>query len=239
MFVYGCKSNRMVDCFWLQALTTRVGFAGSPPPVASRGARPCTSNSGQIDARCFGIAAEQHGNVADLLHEHRVGRRANRRDPGFARFAILGVDPDLDQFVTGEGARDFLQARRRHATFADDDNWLTMMAQGLEMTLLGWAKIGQEGRPVMAKENHSVTGGRGFGVAASPLNEVKLDLAIILVVGALLLLVQGRIVDGLWVQLLLLSSYGLLGTLWIIVRARRVVARLTQARQPGANDGSH
>jgi hypothetical protein len=91
----------------------------------------------------------------------------------------------------------------------------------------------------MAKENRSVTGGRGFGVAASPLNEVKLDLAIILVVGVLLLLLQGRVVDGLWVQLLLLSSYGLLGMLWIIVRARRVVARLTEDRQPGANDGSH
>lgn len=177
--------------------------------------------------------------MADFLYERRVGRRANRRDSDFARFAIHGVDPDLDQFVMGEGACDFLQARRRHATFADDDNWLTMVGQGLEMTLLGWGKIGQEGRPVMAKENRSVTGGRGFGVAASPLNEVKLDLAIILVVGVLLLLLQGRVVDGLWVQLLLLSSYGLLGMLWIIVRARRVVARLTEDRQPGANDGSH
>ena len=91
----------------------------------------------------------------------------------------------------------------------------------------------------MAKESHSVTGVRGFGVAASPLNEVKLDLAIILVVGVLLLLLQGRVVEGLWLQLLLLSSYGLLGMLWIIVRARRVVARLAQDRQPGANDGSH
>lgn len=227
----------MVDCFWLQALTTRARACGFPrPPVANRGARP---PSGQVDAPRFGIAAEQRGDVADSLHERRVGRRAYRRDPGFARFAILGVDPDLDQFVMGEGARDFLQSRRRDATIADEDNWLTMMSQGLEMTLLGLSEIGQERRPVMAKENHSLNGGRGFGVAASPLNEVKLDLAIILVVGVLLLLVQGRVLEDLWLQLLLLSSYGLLGMAWIIIRARRVVARLAQERQPGANDGSH
>ncbi len=194
---------------------------------------------GQVDARCFGIAAEQRGDVADFLHEYRIGRRANRRDPGFARFAILGVDPDLDQFVTGEGARDFLQDQRREATIADDDDWLTMMSQGLEMTLLGLSEIGQEEKPLMSKESRSVTGGQGFGVAASPLNEVKLDLAIILVVGALLLLVQGRVVEGLGLQLLLLSSYGLLGMAWIIIRARRVVARLAQDRRSGANDGPH
>ena len=177
--------------------------------------------------------------MADLLHEHRVGRRANRRDPGFARFAILGVGPNLNQFVTGEGVRDFLQDRRREATIADDDDWLTMVRQGLEMTPLELSEIDQEEKPVMSKESHSVTGGRGFGVAASPLNEVKLDLAIILVAGALLLLVQGRVVEGLGLQLLLLSSYGLLGMAWIIIRARRVVARLARDRQSGANDGPH
>ena len=139
----------------------------------------------------------------------------------------------------GERARDFLQDRGRRATIADDDNWLTMVGQGFEVTLLRMSEVDQERKPGMAKETHSVTGGRGFGVAASPLNEVKLDLAIILVVGVLLLLVQGRVLDNLWLQLLLLSSYGLLGMLWIIVRARWVVARLAQDRQPGANDGPH
>ena len=177
--------------------------------------------------------------MANFLHEYRVGRRANRRDSRLARFTILGVDPDLDQFVMGEGLRDFLQDRRRGATITDDDNWLTMMGQSLEVTLLRVSEGEQGGKPGMAKEVNSVTGGRGFAVAASPLNGVKLDLAIILVVGVLLLLVQGRVLDNLWLQLLLLSSYGLLGMLWIIVRARRVVARLAQNRQPGAHDGPH
>lgn len=73
-------------------------------------------------------------------------------------------------------------------------------------------------------------------VAPSPLNEVKLDLGIILAVGLLLLLVQGRAVDGLPLQFLLLSSYGLLGMIWIVVRVRRVVAKLEREREQLPND---
>ena len=85
----------------------------------------------------------------------------------------------------------------------------------------------------MVKDSGSVTGGRGMTVAPSPLNEVKLDLGIILAVGPLLLLllVQGRAVDGLPLQFLLLSSYGLLGMIWIVVRVRRVVAKLERERE--------
>jgi hypothetical protein len=83
----------------------------------------------------------------------------------------------------------------------------------------------------MVKDSGSVTGGRGMTVAPSPLNEVKLDLGIILAVGLLLLLVQGWAVDGLPLQFLLLSSYGLLGMIWIVVRVRRVVAKLERERE--------
>jgi hypothetical protein len=76
----------------------------------------------------------------------------------------------------------------------------------------------------MAKGAGSVTGRKGLTVAPSPLNEVKLDLGIILTVGVLLLLVQGRVLDSVLLQLLLLASYGLLGMLWIVVRTRRVMA---------------
>lgn len=69
-------------------------------------------------------------------------------------------------------------------------------------------------------------------VAPSPLNEVKLDLGIILAVGALLLLVQGRVVDGLALQFLLLLSYGLLGMIWIVARVRRVMNKLERERAP-------
>jgi len=68
-------------------------------------------------------------------------------------------------------------------------------------------------------------------VAPSPLNEVKLDLAIILVVGALLLLVQGRLLDSLLAQLLVLASYGVLGMLWIVIRARKVLRRIARDRE--------
>ncbi len=83
----------------------------------------------------------------------------------------------------------------------------------------------------MAEDSRSVTGGKGMTVAPSPLNEVKLDLGIILAVGVLLLLVQGRVVDSLPLQLLLLLSYGLLGMVWIVVRVRRVMAKLGRDRE--------
>lgn len=88
----------------------------------------------------------------------------------------------------------------------------------------------------MAKDSGSVTGGKGMTVAPSPLNEVKLDLGIILSVGVLLLLVQGRVTDSLSLQLLLLLSYGLLGMVWIVVRVRRVVAKLEREREQRPDD---
>jgi hypothetical protein len=90
----------------------------------------------------------------------------------------------------------------------------------------------------MAENSRSVTGRKGMTVAPSPLNEVKLELAIILVVGVLLLLAQGRIVDSLFVQLLVLVSYGVLGMLWIIVRARQVLRRIARDQEPHP-DGPH
>ena len=87
----------------------------------------------------------------------------------------------------------------------------------------------------MAENSRSVPGGKGMTVALSPLNEVKLDLAIILVVGGLLLLVQGRLLDSLLAQLLVLASYGLLGMLWIVIRARHVLQRSTRDQEPRPN----
>lgn len=83
----------------------------------------------------------------------------------------------------------------------------------------------------MARDSDSLTGGKGFTVAPSPLNIVKLDLGIILVVGMLLLLIQGRIVDSLLLQLLLLTTYGLLGMVWIVIRTRRVMARFARDQE--------
>jgi hypothetical protein len=85
------------------------------------------------------------------------------------------------------------------------------------------------------KEINSVTSGKGMMVAPSPLNEVKLDLGIILTVGVLLLLVQGRIVDSLLVQLLVLASYGLLGLCWIVIRTRKIMAGIARDREQCAH----
>lgn len=90
----------------------------------------------------------------------------------------------------------------------------------------------------MVKESGSVTGGKGMTVAPSPLNEVKLDLGIILTVGGLLLLVQGKIVESLLVQLLVLVSYGLLGLCWIVIRTRKIMAGIARDREQYAN-GPH
>ena len=67
--------------------------------------------------------------------------------------------------------------------------------------------------------------GKGFAVAASPLNEVKLDLALLLVVGILLLIIEDKLIEQLAGQILLLSVYGLLAATWIIFRVKRVLAK--------------
>ncbi len=90
----------------------------------------------------------------------------------------------------------------------------------------------------MAENSRSVTGGKGMTVAPSPLNGVKLDLAIILVVGMLLLLAQGRLMDSLLAQLLVLASYGVLGMFWIVIRARKILQRIARDREQHP-DGPH
>lgn len=86
-------------------------------------------------------------------------------------------------------------------------------------------------KPDRAKDADSVAARRGLTVAPSPLNDVKLDLGVILVVGLVLLLVQGRALDSLFLQLLLLLSYGVLGMIWIIIRTRRVMNKITHERE--------
>ena len=74
--------------------------------------------------------------MADPLNQRCLGRRANLRSHGLARFPILGVDPDFDQFMMIERQQDFMQDRRRDAAVADDHDRFTVMGQGFEMTLL-------------------------------------------------------------------------------------------------------
>ena len=64
---------------------------------------------------------------------------------------------------------------------------------------------------------------KGFGVAASPLNRVKLELGITLILGLLLWLAADSITASIASQLLLLLGYGFIGACWLIYRTRRVL----------------
>jgi D-arabinose 1-dehydrogenase-like Zn-dependent alcohol dehydrogenase len=81
----------------------------------------------------------------------------------------------------------------------------------------------------MAKDNDKPSSiaqrKRGFMVAPSPMNAVKLELAVICCAGVLLWLAQGRITVNPMAQLLLLGGYGCVGMLWIVFRTRRVLSR--------------
>lgn len=83
----------------------------------------------------------------------------------------------------------------------------------------------------MSQENHKQAAslsrrGRGFTVAASPFNGVKLDLAIVVVIGGLVWLIHDRLISAPLGQLLVLASYGLGAMCWIIYKTRRVMRSL-------------
>lgn len=67
---------------------------------------------------------------------------------------------------------------------------------------------------------------KGFGVAASPFNTVKLELAIILVFGVVLGLLLDSITPHNGLQILILAIYGVGASLWLWLRTRRVESRL-------------
>ncbi len=76
------------------------------------------------------------------------------------------------------------------------------------------------------QENDRQSAGKGFGVAASPLNSVKLELGIILFVGLLLWLAVDSITADFANQLLILAFFGGVGALWLVFRTRRTLKQL-------------
>ncbi|NOX42314.1 MAG: hypothetical protein GXP19_01055 [Gammaproteobacteria bacterium] len=62
-----------------------------------------------------------------------------------------------------------------------------------------------------------------FQVAASPLNGVKFDLAIILVISVLLLVTVDKLLTNFFGQFLFLAGYGVVAMIWLVTKARRVV----------------
>ncbi len=76
------------------------------------------------------------------------------------------------------------------------------------------------------QENERQSAGKGFGVAASPLNSVKLELGMILFVGLLLWLAVDSITADLSNQLLILVGFGTLGGVWLVLRTRHILKQL-------------
>ena len=73
------------------------------------------------------------------------------------------------------------------------------------------------------KRRHSVhPKGKGFTVSASPMNSVKFELGVILMVALLFWLVVERLTDD---ALLFLLLYGLVAMVWIVFRSRQVVRK--------------
>ena len=74
---------------------------------------------------------------------------------------------------------------------------------------------------------------KGVGVSPSPLNPVKLELIVVIIVGVLLWAVHERITADALDQFLLLGGYGLIAMAWLVLRTRRILAR----RAAGADRG--
>lgn len=69
----------------------------------------------------------------------------------------------------------------------------------------------------------------GFTVNPSPLNAVKLELAVVLVGAVTLYALLEVLLETGWVQVALLGVFGVISFLWLVVRARQVVQRHSSA----------
>ncbi|MDH5300452.1 MAG: hypothetical protein OEW58_03725 [Gammaproteobacteria bacterium] len=72
------------------------------------------------------------------------------------------------------------------------------------------------------KERSLTQNDEGFTVAASPFNAVKVELAIILILGVVLFAWHPHLTtDEDW-QLLILAGYGVVSAAWLVLRVKRV-----------------
>ena len=66
----------------------------------------------------------------------------------------------------------------------------------------------------------------GLQVAPSPFNAVKLELAVIMLVGLLLWIVVDSITHNDAAQIVILMSFGVLGAAWLLIRTHVVSQRI-------------
>ena len=89
--------------------------------------------------------------------------------------------------------------------------------------------INNEGASVARKRPH-VT------VAPSPLNGVKLDLAIIIFLSVIIAVIVLNYFESTLTQLLYLSGYGLVSMFWLVIRTRRVMSDYQSRSRNQAHD---
>ena len=84
-----------------------------------------------------------------------------------------------------------------------------------------------DSRPESVPENQ-----KGFTVKASPLNPVKLELGVVLIIGVLLLIINEFITESRETQFLILGGYGIFAMIWLVFRTRSAIKSVD-----GANGG--
>ena len=77
---------------------------------------------------------------------------------------------------------------------------------------------------------------RGFTVAASPFNSVKLDLALIIIVAVVVVLVHKHLAESFLSQLAILAGYGFISMAWLILKTRRISRRMAEKNKAVAMD---
>ena len=81
--------------------------------------------------------------------------------------------------------------------------------------------------------------GKGFTVSASPMNGVKFELGVILMVALLFWLVVERVTDDSFWKLLSLLLYGVVAMAWLIFRTRQVLVQSLRRHQGGWVGSGH
>ena len=78
---------------------------------------------------------------------------------------------------------------------------------------------------IAADDSSHCESGKSFGVAPSPFNTVKLELALLLIMGLLLLVGLDSITQNTLIQIVVLFIFSIIGMVWLVLRTRRVVKR--------------
>jgi len=77
-------------------------------------------------------------------------------------------------------------------------------------------------------ESKKINSSTGFAVAASPYNAVKMDLAVLVLLGVIVWVIHDQITTQFYAQVLILGGYGCATMMWVITRVRQVSRQLDQ-----------